>query len=691
MNLFAFSGLLTFVTSLAFSVFSWTKGKKPLNKIWAGFCLAVSIWGLGAWRFTSTLDQNQVFLWLRIGHIGVILMPAFFLHFIFEFLEIKKKLPIIVGYFLGLFFLIINVTDQLGITHLLITNLRFVFNQFYVDSPPGPGYAPFLVFYFGVVIYSHSLVFLHYKRSSSLKQKQMQYFLGATVLGFGGGVTAFLMVFGVNFYPAPHITVPLYPLIMSYAILNYQLMDIEVIIKKTLVFAGLFAFVYGVVTATTILGKELFRNILGWPEWASMIPSITVIIFSLRPLENFLVKATDKYLFQKKYDYKHLIRQFMDELKSMSLNAQDIARSTVDLFDLSIRPASSAIFMINSFTNKYDLIASKNLLPGTEKIAEEEILLNQLKDHGDAIHDKSSLSKFSIELLIPLLIRRDLIGLLCLGKKKSDEEYIQEDIDVLSDLSGTLSIALNNAQLFEQRADAEKRAMIGTLAAGINHEIGNPLNIISLKLQAFRLLQKQGLFEKKSKDEILAEVSIITDSCLEGARRIADITKKIAEFAKPDKKITFDEVDVESALEETLSVLEHEIHLDHIQFEKTIRCPSPVVLVDRGQLKQILFNLIRNAAQAVQKHSGKIIVDVDKNLNGHVIIKVVDNGHGIPAKNLEKLFTPFYTTKEPGKGTGLGLALVKLMVERNNGKIDVSSQEGKGTTFAVTFEGTHHG
>ncbi len=116
-------------------------------------------------------------------------------------------------------------------------------------------------------------------------------------------------------------------------------------------------------------------------------------------------------------------------------------------------------------------------------------------------------------------------------------------------------------------------------------------------------------------------------------------------------------------------------------------CDPVYILADRGQLKQILFNLIKNASHAIDKEKGKIVVTVDKNNNGEIAIKITDNGHGMSKEVRDKVFTPFFTTKEPGKGTGLGLALVKIMIDRNNAKIKVESDEEKGTTFTLIFKG----
>ncbi|MDD5423432.1 MAG: HAMP domain-containing sensor histidine kinase, partial [Candidatus Omnitrophica bacterium] len=156
---------------------------------------------------------------------------------------------------------------------------------------------------------------------------------------------------------------------------------------------------------------------------------------------------------------------------------------------------------------------------------------------------------------------------------------------------------------------------------------------------------------------------------------------------KPDKKLVFDKVNISEAIDETITFLKNGMIIESDKIEKRIMCEHAYAMADRGQLKQILFNLIKNASHAIDKNTGKIIISVDKNDGGEISIKITDNGHGMPKEVLDRVFTPFFTTKEPGKGTGLGLALVKIMTERNNGKIKVESHEGKGTTFTLIFKG----
>jgi signal transduction histidine kinase len=560
----------------------------------------------------------------------------------------------------------------------------------------GKYYIVFLIIYGMLLSYGVWILFKNMNTTEvpNLRRQQIRYLVLAFGIGIIGVVDYMVKYAFINIYPFGYICAFFFISIIAYAIVRHHLMDIEVIIKKTLVFASLFTIVFAIFVGTTLLLQQLIG---GSNKFLGFAISSLIIILTVRPLEIFLIRVTDRYLFQKKYDYKHLVREFMDELKTMVLNTNDIAQSTVDFLNTSIRPVNSVIFMFNKFTNKYDVIASSNFVDENFKISSDEPFIKKLNETGKVVNigqdksitdeEKKQFTELGAEIIVPLLVHKELIGILCLGKKKSDEDYAEDDIEALSDLSGALSISLNNAQLFDERADAEKRALVGTIATGINHEIGNPLNIITIKLDTFRILVKEGLLAHKTKEEIIEDVGKITKVCLDSAQRIAEITKQVSEFAKPDKKLVFGRVNINEAIDETIAFLKYGMILDNEKIEKRIECEPAYVFADRGQLKQILFNLIKNASHAIDKENGKIIVKVDKNNHDEIAIKIIDNGHGMSEEVKDKVFTPFFTTKEPGRGTGLGLALVKIMIDRNNARIKVDSEEGTGTTFTLIFKG----
>ncbi|MCG3175805.1 MAG: Sensor protein ZraS [Candidatus Omnitrophica bacterium] len=227
-------------------------------------------------------------------------------------------------------------------------------------------------------------------------------------------------------------------------------------------------------------------------------------------------------------------------------------------------------------------------------------------------------------------------------------------------------------------------AVIGTLAAGINHEICNPLGIVRGQCEMFLLNMRDGFYENKSREDLVKLCGDIMNKVIRETDRATAITKKLSGFAKPSKNNDMEEVLIEREVQEVLGLLGQDLKLNNIDIQTDIPANFPVFLADRKQIEEVLFNIIRNGAQAIDKKQGKILVSGFAQ-NGSAIIRIADNGSGIPKESLEKIFHPFYTTKAPGKGTGLGLFIVKQIVERNRGTIAVESEVGIGTTFTLKF------
>jgi signal transduction histidine kinase len=304
---------------------------------------------------------------------------------------------------------------------------------------------------------------------------------------------------------------------------------------------------------------------------------------------------------------------------------------------------------------------------------------------------KQEFKRLNARLCLPLSLHDNLLGVLCLGMKKSGEDFTQEDIDILSALARTEAIAISNAQLFDElsktqaeAAQREKMAVIGTLAAGINHEICNPLGIVRGQCEMFLLNQRDGIYKDKSREELLAIAADVMAKVIKETDRATGITKRLSSFAKPSKKNELEEVYVEKEVDEVLGLLGHDLHLNNIEFSKDFPRAFPMILADKKQIQEVLFNIIRNAAQAMDKKNGKIGVTGFED-SDNVIVRISDNGSGIPQDKINQIFNPFYTTKAPGKGTGLGLFIVKQIVEKNKGTILVESEAGVGTTFTLKF------
>lgn len=702
-NPFLVSGLFTGITSILFGVFVFSHDpKRKLYNLWLLFTLVVAIWGFSGSIIALLKESGAALLLWRLSFaFGVIWIPVFFLHFVYEFCGFKKRYFLYIVYPISILFFALSFTNEFFI------GVRYAFDSFYYCTP-GKLFAPFFIWWF--FVFSLSLLLLIKTRSISdaHKKNQINYTFIAIAIGAFGGTLNYLPVFRINLYPWGNFAIPFYPMIMTIAIVKHQLMDIEVVIRRTAVFAGLFAFVYGVFTVVTVIGQEFFRNSLGWNEWIAMIPTVIVITFALRPLETFLTNATERFLFQKKYDYRDLLRVFTNEILTV-LDLQKLTEKTVGGLISIVKLESAAILLHDKYAKTFKLAASVNIKDKAVVFSENHTLVHYLKaSHKPILRDKAvdkmehegemtqAFKTLSAQLCLPIFLHDQLIGILSLGMKKSGEDYTQEELDILMTLARTEAIAISNAELFDElsktqaeAAQREKMAVIGTLAAGINHEICNPLGIVRGQCEMFLLNARDGFYNDKTSQEMVDISQEVMNKVIHETDRATAITKKLSSFAKPAKKDQFEEVAVEKELEEVMGLLGQDLKLNNVEVKREFPQDYPVIRADKKQIQEVMFNIIRNAAQAMDKREGRIVVS-GLSENGSAIVRIADNGTGIPPDKIEQIFHPFYTTKAPGKGTGLGLFIVKQVVERNGGTIDVQSQLGAGTTFTLKFPVAKH-
>ena len=688
MNIFSLSSLLTGIISLVLGSFVYLKNpKRGVNITWFLMCLSAGIWSLGVGIAFLLYDKNAVIFWHRIHDMSAIFIPVFFVHFVHNLLELRDKRRNILK-FLYSFAIILA---SFGFSKYFIKDVvpKLVFRFYPV---PGPLYVVFFIFFIICVIYGEFLIISNFKSLSKSKKLQVKYVCIGLTIGFAGGITNFFPIFNLPVYPFGNYLIILYTFFVSYAIVRHHLMEIEVIIKKSPVFAGMFSFVFGVVVTVAMLVSQVF----GGGGIVSLAISALIITFTLRPIESWLINTTDKYLFQKKYEYKQILKTFIDEVITV-LNLDEVINSTLELLDKTVHPYTSCIFILNKVEDKYQLYNSFGLENKSIAFSSDSKLITLLKkSHNPAVIKQvdgiigvspeiiPEMNSLKAVLVLPLMLHDDLIGFISLGRKKSEEEYAKEDLDILLDLARTESIAVGNAQLLAEAAQSERRAAIGTMAAGIYHEIGNPLNIINTKIQVFLVGIERGFYKNESREEIIQECKTIVNETLRQTNRIADITRRLSNFAKPSREFKPQLISVSQEIDETLSVVGHDLELERITIEKQIPSDLPKILADRREIQQIFFNLIRNAAQAIEQ-TGTITIKADSARDSKVHIEIEDTGKGISEDKRHRIFEPFFTTKGPKRGTGLGLSIVRQLVWRNKGEISFRSQVGVGTIFILEF------
>ncbi len=297
----------------------------------------------------------------------------------------------------------------------------------------------------------------------------------------------------------------------------------------------------------------------------------------------------------------------------------------------------------------------------------------------------------------PLLSRQRVLGGIAADNLISEDQISEKKLQSLMIFANQAALALENALMYEelkafssqleervkkaatelqqtqeQLIRSEKLATLGQLSAGIAHEIRNPLT--SIKILIHSLVDEEATPASKEKDLAIIESEI---------ERVNKIIRQFLDFARP-RPPALQKLDLHKLLEETFHLVAYELEGQGITLEKKYMENSPYVAVDAEQMKQVFLNIILNAIQAMPR-GGKLTVSTFwesfATLTKELVVSFRDSGEGIPSAIREKIFEPFFSTKE--EGLGLGLPIVQRIIEEHKGKIKVESYPQKGTTFFI--------
>jgi signal transduction histidine kinase len=656
----------------------WRGSRVATTRAFAWMTATLVLWNLDIFALYYFADEAEAEYWSRIFRTGILLSPAAVFHstlFITGFeRDARWRRVAIAGHTLGLMLAIVALFP-----HTLVETLTPHRWGWY----PVPSRLYSLFSAYGVVYLVLSIVIMwrRYRAPLSSRQRlQIQLFFFAGLFQVPFALTNLLPVYGINIYPLGNLGNVVWTALIAYAIVRHRFMDLDYVVRKVVSFL----LSAGVVLIPAAFGVASLSSALG-VEAPLLVGSATVAVGLLAAiliptLQRAIETKVHQAIFAHRYDYRLRLRQLSSELVHVFDERQLVRRLGDQLIDvLELETATiyvrddRARALVQRYPDGDATFEGADV--GALEALTEPMLMVELEAMGAPL--AARLAEWGWEVVFPLRVKDRLIGLVGLGRNRDLRIVSREDLHILEGVASGASVAIENARLSRELRRSEtaleranRLSSIGTLAAGIAHEIRNPLTAV----KTFLDLLPQRLDDPEF-------VTSFRELSLNELKRVTNLITELLAFGKStstERRL----VELDQVLDQVVRLLDSTARKRQVVLRNQIAAHVPAVWADADQIKQIVLNLVLNAIDASAADS-IVTLALHASRGDTVMLEVRDQGSGIPPEQLESVFHPFFTTKE--QGTGLGLSLVHQMVVEHGGEIGVDSEVGRGSVFRVTL------
>lgn len=690
-----------------------------LNRYFTGFAVTAGGWVATLYFFNRHPDTPFL---TTLGRINFAFAACFILFYYLILPEIARRK----NHYLKWQILETMVLVGLTVFTPLIDTSEHLRNGRHITDF-GPLFLLFIAHVIGYVGSALYLTFFVYRQKSTKRiRSQLTIIgLGIFVMGLIAIVTNLVLPFYLKIFTFQEIgALSIIALIgtIAYAILTHQLFDIRIVVRRTVVFTALFAFIIITYSVSALILREAIVGEAAALDFKSNIVNlltICVIGFAIEPLRRWLTIKTDRFLFKREYDMQEVIAGLTKELigvinldEALALLMQTLVKvmhlrhAVVYVF----QPGEHGDFVIKrirqsgyshpsrlmqdagSDTIQYFLDKPAMLLKRTldAELADEDIILKTprasskdiglistfVKKHALKLSVSEKMDELKAAIAIPLFVGKQPIGLIFLSDKKSGESHSEDDLSLLETIGSQTINAIQKAKLYE---DDQAKSEFVSIAS---HELLTPIAAIQGYLS---------MILEEHMGKIDAQTHGYLEKVYSSTKRLRFLVNDLLSVSRIEAgriKIELQSIDMVKTIKEVIDQLQ--FLADEKQLKIKLNKPTdtlPPVLADSDRLMEVLINLIGNSIKYTQE--GSITIDVEQTRNGLIHVDITDTGIGMSKEAQAHLFEKFYRISSPETtgitGTGLGLFITKSVMEKMGGSVSVKSKQGEGSTFSITI------
>jgi signal transduction histidine kinase len=712
--------IITSISLACLGLLVYLKNKKSeINISFSLICFSSFIW-MFSYSFGFNASNEEVATkWFKIGYSGVAFIAATYYHFSTSFANLKSPRKFIYLVYLAALLVVYNINTN--------NNLVYGVYKYFWGYYPKAGKFHFIfliyfLFLLNTAVGQLAYVFIfHKKKISSIRRIQLKYSLIALGIYTIASID-FIPNYGFEIFPFGFVPATIFLGLISFSIVKYRLMDIPLAITRFSIFAAVYSIVLGIPFVVAFNFQKPLMNLLGENWWGVPLVMSTILSFvGPRTYLYFQKRAEDRLLQEQ--------RQYQDTMRKASLGMgriKDLHRLLnliVHVVARTVRIEHCEILLLNKETDVYELKASKSIyknisLPSLPfnspliqylKFLREPVVYEEIKERFDNSNDKQIgaieqvMRDLNAEIVVPSFIDQKLITLIVLGKKKSGKLYSQDDLVVFSILANQSALAIENALFYEdvkrkneQLFKAEKMATIGTMADGLSHQINNRLHAMGFiagdAIDSIQIGREDDMAPDVK--ELLAEIENAFVRIQKNVTQGGEVVEGLLKWTRKSDE-GYSPVDIDHIIDSSFEMIKFKVKIDEINLNRQVNGSLPKIKGNATQLQEVFFNLIDNAYDAMiqRKHDLKeagyepmLEVSMNNKINLLEII-IRDNGIGVKSNDMTKLFTPFFTTKITSKkGTGLGLYVIRQIIEKNHGgRVELTSEYQKGSQIKIVL------